>query len=540
MKKYGKYEKMPDGTRAKQPPVKNMLLQTYFTSLLCLVLCVSMFFGTSFAWFTSEVTNGGNEIYIGTLDVELSMQVSDGEGTTYVSLSEVDTESGANVTKLYTNAIHWEPGYTALRTLRVENKGDLAFAYTLSFTDGMATGEVSQELLETAAWFDVWVFDHQSNAYVEPAAYTEITTENGWVNVGKLDEVLKGKNVFKGNMNKDDVAGKKDTAHTYTIALHMNGDVEVMDADEQKKFNELMGKSIGLNVKMVATQLGSEQDAFGNTYDVVFTDVSSPDELMAAFEKGGNIRLTNDIVLENVLNVDEGEEIYLDMNGKKITTAGTAADPVFYTNKGSKLTIDGNGTVVLTDPIMSLILPGGDVVIENGTFIREVPEGTPADKVGAMFVGVKVDPWGSQTVTINGGYFDGGYYDANAADIDEILAGTKTFTETADDIAKRGNSADANIVRVALKNNVSKTLNLSYNLFKVYGGTFVGMNPAWGDEGCMLPTTPNYLRPWSYYQGELIEGQKFHENGIVLPEGFSITKGQTEDGRPTYTVNYTK
>ena len=96
------------------------------------------------------------------------------------------------------------------------------------------------------------------------------------------------------------------------------------------------------------------------------------------------------------------------------------------------------------------------------------------------------------------------------------------------------------MVRVALKNNVSKNLNMSAANVKVYGGTFVGVNPAWGDEGCMLPTTPNYLRPWSYYQGALIAGQEYHADGIVLPTGISITEGVTEDGIPTYTVNYSK
>ena len=38
MKKYGKYEKRPEDVPAKQPKVKNIMLQTYFTSLLALVL----------------------------------------------------------------------------------------------------------------------------------------------------------------------------------------------------------------------------------------------------------------------------------------------------------------------------------------------------------------------------------------------------------------------------------------------------------------------------------------------------------------------
>lgn len=270
------------------------------------------------------------------------------------------------------------------------------------------------------------------------------------------------------------------------------------------------------------------------------TSVTTPEELVAAFKKGGEIILQNDIPLEEGLTVAEGTEVYLNMNGQTITAKDVSVDPVFYTFKDSKLTIDGNGKVELSNPSMSLIFPGGDVIIENGTFTRNVPSGTPAKEVGALFVGAKVSPWGSQTVTINGGYFDGGYYDTNAADIDEILAGTKEFKETEDDIAKRGNSKDANAVRVALKNNIQRTLNLSYNLMKVYGGTFVGMNPAWGDEGCMLPTTPNYLRPWSYYQGALLDGQQFNENKIVLPEGYSIDKSTTTDNRPAYTVNYSK
>ena len=96
MKKYGKYERMPDGSRAKQPEMKSVLLQTYFTSLVCLLLCVTMFFGTTYAWFTSEVTNTGNEIYIGTLDVELQKQV----GGEWVSLQNVSDET-AEVHRLF-------------------------------------------------------------------------------------------------------------------------------------------------------------------------------------------------------------------------------------------------------------------------------------------------------------------------------------------------------------------------------------------------------------------------------------------------------
>ena len=73
MRKYGKYERRPEGVPGKQKKAKNMLLQTYFAGLICFALCVTMFFGTTYAWFTSEVMNEGNEIYIGTLDAKLEV-----------------------------------------------------------------------------------------------------------------------------------------------------------------------------------------------------------------------------------------------------------------------------------------------------------------------------------------------------------------------------------------------------------------------------------------------------------------------------------
>ena len=267
--------------------------------------------------------------------------------------------------------------------------------------------------------------------------------------------------------------------------------------------------------------------------------VDTLEELKAAFAEGGNIRLTDDIQFEKIMSIEPGAEVYLDLNGKTITVdQNTQSNTLIYVKDGAKLTITGNGTIDLGEvSTMAIFAPYGELVIENGTFIRDKVT-TVTNKTTGLFMGAKTT---ASNVTINGGYFDAGYYNADAADIEALLTGDATLEETADDIAKRGNSKDANKVRVALKENVSVLLNHSgFGSFKIYGGTFVGANPAWGDEGCMLPTTPNYLRPWSYYQGALIAGQEYHADGIVLPTGISITEGVTEDGIPTYTVNYSK
>ena len=272
----------------------------------------------------------------------------------------------------------------------------------------------------------------------------------------------------------------------------------------------------------------------------VMSEVANEDELVEALKEGGNVKMTCDIVLNKRLDIDTNVDVCLDMNGKKLTVEkGSSADYLFIIREGSSLTIEGDGIVEVLEPTSIFFYPAGNLVVENGTFVRTLPDGYDGE-IGSMFVGTKpAGGWESTGVVIKGGYFDNAYYDANAADIDELLAGTKTLVETADDIKKRGVSGDKNLVRVAIKNNIMKLLNRSNNYFKVYGGSFVGANPAWGDEGCMLPTTPQYLRPWSYYQGSLLDGQTFNENGVVLPEGYAITK-VVEDGRPIYTVTYSK
>ncbi len=327
-----------------------------------------------------------------------------------------------------------------------------------------------------------------------------------------------------------------------------NEDCEALDGNDNGTYDILV-LSQAVQAEGFASAETALDAAFGDItttnhpwVDGVFVPdhfVSNLDELKEAFAEGGNIKLTDDIKFEKIVAIEPDKEVYLDLNGKTITVdQGTNSNTLIYVKDGAKLIVDGNGTIDLEGvSTMAIFAPYGELVIENGTFIRdEVTSVT--NKTTGLFMGCKST---ASNVTINGGYFDSGYYDENAADIEAILAGTKEFTETSDDITKRGNSKDTNKVRVALKDNVSALLNHSgYGSFKIYGGTFVGANPAWGDEGCMLPTTPNYLRPWSYYQGALLDGQVFNAEGIEIPTGYTITESTTADGIPVYTVDYNK
>ncbi len=183
--KYGKYEKRPEGASEKQPKTKSMLLQAYFTGLLSLVLCVTMFFGTSYAWFTSEATNAANEIYVGTLDVGLF------NGDKNLASSDNNAE------KLFDSKIRWEPGRTEFRTITVKNQGNLDFDYVLSFTEDISALETAAPV-QVEDCFEVWVYEGTADAAAH--TYEKMNEENGWKKVGSLTELLKGKPVLQGEL----------------------------------------------------------------------------------------------------------------------------------------------------------------------------------------------------------------------------------------------------------------------------------------------------------------------------------------------------
>lgn len=373
MRKVGKYEKMR----------KRALLQTYFTSLLCLALCVTMFLGTSYAWFTSEVNNPNNEIYIGTLDVELEKKLPDG---TWSSLSEM--ENNVNKTNLFDKNIRWEPGFTALETVKVVNEGDLAFKYVLNFTDGKLAESSEKSIDAVAKQFDVWVYKHSSVA-PDAESYADINEENGWKKAGSLDQLLAGEPVLEGVM--DDVRYEQITENTeetvptnegttdgipseatYTIALHMKEDTTAQDT--------LMGQKISLTVKLVAYQMNSEADAFDNTYDNQL--VATAEQLKTALESGESVVLISDISLTDAITIPSDATVTLDLNGHTLTTINTAAEASCAIGNKGELAIC-NGTVTYKGVGDSsngygtnTITNSGKLVIDGATIINTTDVGS--------------------------------------------------------------------------------------------------------------------------------------------------------------------
>ncbi len=143
----------------------------FVLSTLSLILCLSMFIGSTFAWFTDYASTGVNKIQSGTLDVALEMS-TDG-GITWTDAEnktlQFHTADGR------TDNILWEPGCTyELPLLRVVNSGSLALKYRV-----VITGIQGDALLNEAIEWTINNAEMDTYYSLAPNAHSEIISIRG-------------------------------------------------------------------------------------------------------------------------------------------------------------------------------------------------------------------------------------------------------------------------------------------------------------------------------------------------------------------------
>ena len=254
----------------KMVNAKNRLV----SAVLVLVMMFTSLIGTTFAWFTDEVTSSGNTIQSGTLKIDLLHK----SGDQWISLKENEDHKVFDYDK-------WEPGFTLVETLKVDNLGSLALKYRLSIEIAAGTAVLGENGENLADVIDVWVYYGESTA----AAYTDITaTDSTWVNKGTLTEVLSNPKDFIGGQLT------KDGEQTVTVALHMH----------ELAGNEYQDLSVGeIYVNLIATQYSAEYDSFGNDYDENANYPVGEIYYTASAYVGNKIdadgKLTDDVVIGN-------------------------------------------------------------------------------------------------------------------------------------------------------------------------------------------------------------------------------------------------
>ena len=396
---------------------KNVKIISIVVNIVAILVIAAILIGSTFAWFTDSAISSGNKIQSGTLKVDLELLDRE-EG--WVSLKN-DKDPIFDYDK-------WEPGYTDIKILKVENEGSLALQWKAKFVS-------ENELSELADVIDVYVLpSDQELSYPEDrslAGYSCVGTVSDFVNnieTATTGTLMAGESSYLG------------------IALKMRNSVG----------NEYQGLDLGgaFDIVIVATQLSSEGDGFDNGYDsdatLEWAPVYSSNQLrLAISNKETNIVLNEDILIDGSFNIDYDVEI--DGNGHVITRTGMAtysttatapfAENVFVVKQDSKLVltdviVDGgavwvgeidsvlgrgveNAGVVATGALIvaeknAQIVLGEGAVVQNNDGVNAINLGT---RIGATLVidgGEVINNnsnagaiWGGGNITLNSGKING-------------------------------------------------------------------------------------------------------------------------------------
>ncbi len=200
-------------------------------SSISLLLCISMFIGSTFAWFTDSASSAGNKIHSGILklDVEL-LDKATGE---WSSLKE-KKEPIFNYDK-------WEPGYMDAKVFKIQNEGNLALKWVTKFYS-------EYELSILADVIDVYVRPSDSEI-----GYPADRNLENYTCVGNL-------RTFINSIEETTYGNLEPKQESYLgIALKMR----------EEAGNEYQGLSLGgpFDIRIYATQYTSEYDSFGKEYD---------------------------------------------------------------------------------------------------------------------------------------------------------------------------------------------------------------------------------------------------------------------------------
>lgn len=290
-----------------------------FTSIVSTVLCIAMLVGTTYAWFTDQVTSEGNVIQTGTLDI---------------ALEKWDAKNGGWVDATKTpifNYSKWEPGYTEVVNLRVVNYGTLALKWSATIT-------TEKELTALSDVINVYVrSDDQNDTVKDYISGVSNRDFDSLVAQGQFEKFTLREFVESMTMMTQGelLSGQ---ASYLGIVLQMDPDAG----------NEYQGMDIGgtFDLKIIATQLTHEYDSFDNQYDANlnlpdYFYIETVEDLEDAFTLGGQGTVVND--LDGVYaDLESGKELTLNLGGHDLTGSG---DDYVFVNHGV-MYLTGDGTLV--------------------------------------------------------------------------------------------------------------------------------------------------------------------------------------------------
>lgn len=301
------------------------------TSVLALVLSLAMLAGSTFAWFTDTASTGVNRIVSGNLDVGLKYWGVGEDGRKTWLTAE-------NSKELFDENALWEPGYTQIVYLKVENNGNLALTYAMQITPVHETVGVNVDG-EEFKLSDYIKFGWTTFTADEKGTPVALDREAAQTGVGEGAQL--GKTLHR-KAAEPLAAGAEEL-----VAL-----VAWMPENVGNEANySTVQPTIELSLKVLATQATVENDSFNNTYD---EDAATDEGLDSKPEY--NYSYTE----------EEGVTLITDENGKVVKAVvsgvnGKVPDGLFANLKQS---VDENGKPIAVPAERWADLT--EVVIEDG------------------------------------------------------------------------------------------------------------------------------------------------------------------------------
>lgn len=217
------------------------------TSVLALVLSLAMLAGSTFAWFTDTASTGVNRIVSGNLDV----------GLRYWGVGENGQKrwlTAENSEELFDKNALWEPGYTQIVYLKVENNGNLALTYAMQITPVHETVGVNVDGEE-----------FKLSDYIK-FGWTTFTVDGDGAPVALDREAAQtgvGEGAQLGTTLHRQAAEPMEAGAEELVAL-----VAWMPENVGNEANySTVQPTIELSLKVLATQAAVESDSFDKTYD---------------------------------------------------------------------------------------------------------------------------------------------------------------------------------------------------------------------------------------------------------------------------------
>ena len=287
--------------------------QAMLRSLIALLLCVSMFVGTTFAWFTDSVFSMNNIIQAGNLDIELEWYDP--------VLGWLSVNENTNV---FPKDSLWEPGHTEVVYLRIKNAGSLALKYQLG---------------------------------VHVSSQTEGTNVKG--EKFKLsDYIMMGAvNTEPSFPSREAARNAVTTSYSLTKGFATEGEMQVGAADKYVALVVYMPETVGneanyrgdavptihLGISLLATQLSAENDSFGPDYD---------DDAQFPVLKPGNVTVDITGKVANGALTEAVNMVNPEGNLSAVVPAGTKVTGNALTLRVSELSATGSNVTLKEDQIL--------------------------------------------------------------------------------------------------------------------------------------------------------------------------------------------